>query len=65
MLTADYTAISVLIVLTLWAGAKRFLRGSTLFSAILRSLTFDLRQCAERWASKPAPRHEVFDRNRS
>jgi hypothetical protein len=30
MLTADYTAISVLIVLTLWAGAKRFLRGKHL-----------------------------------
>jgi hypothetical protein len=27
MLTADYIAISVLIVLTLWAGAERFLRG--------------------------------------
>jgi hypothetical protein len=30
MLTADYTAISVLIVLTLWAGAKRVLRGKHL-----------------------------------
>jgi hypothetical protein len=27
MLIADYIAISVLIVLTLWAGAERFLRG--------------------------------------
>jgi hypothetical protein len=30
MLTADYIAISVLIVLTLWAGAQRFLRGKHL-----------------------------------
>jgi hypothetical protein len=30
MLIADYIAISVLIVLTLWAGAKRVLRGKQL-----------------------------------
>jgi hypothetical protein len=30
MLIADYIAISVLIVLTLWAGAERFLRGNHL-----------------------------------
>jgi hypothetical protein len=37
MLTADYIAISVLIVLTLWAGAKRFLRGKHLISTLVPS----------------------------
>ena len=32
MLIADYIAISVLIMLTLWAGAERFLRGQHLIS---------------------------------
>ena len=32
MLIPDYIAVSVLIVLTLWAGAERFLRGKYLIS---------------------------------
>jgi hypothetical protein len=37
MLIADYIAISVLIVLTLWTGTERFLRGKHLiFPNLLR-----------------------------
>jgi hypothetical protein len=41
MLIADYIAISVLIVLTLWAGTERFREASTLFSRLLLGLPFD------------------------